>query len=111
MGLPSKRLVVLIRFPFSDLSQSKLRPALVLASAGKGDWILCQITSQKYADQRAIGISKDDFSTGALRKKSFVRVAKLFTANESLIVSQIGELKQDKFRTIIEAIIKLLKEE
>ena len=36
--------VVLVRFPFSDLSQTKLRPAVVLADAGRGDWILCQVS-------------------------------------------------------------------
>ena len=42
--------VVLIPFPFSDLSHAKLRPAVVLAKASKGDWVLCQITSKSYAD-------------------------------------------------------------
>ena len=37
---------MLVPFPFSDLSQAKLRPAVVLADAGRGDWILCQITEQ-----------------------------------------------------------------
>jgi len=37
---PSAGSVVLVPFPFSDLSQSKLRPAVVLADAGQGDWIL-----------------------------------------------------------------------
>ncbi len=36
--------VALVPFPFSDLSQAKLRPAIVLASVGRGDWILCQVT-------------------------------------------------------------------
>ena len=36
--------VVLVRFPFSDLSQTKLRPAVTLADAGREDWVLCQIT-------------------------------------------------------------------
>jgi len=100
-----------IRFPFSDLTQSKLRPAVVLASAGKGDWILCQITSRKYTDRKAIKISKADFTIGSLPKTSFVRFAKLFTANESLIVSQIGELKKDKFSTIIDSVKKLFAKE
>ena len=43
-------LVVLVRFPFSDLSQIKLRPAVVLAHAGRADWIMCQVTSKSYAD-------------------------------------------------------------
>ena len=40
------RQVVLLSFPFSDLSAQKLRPALVLADAGRDDWVLCQITSK-----------------------------------------------------------------
>ncbi len=46
--------VVLVRFPFSGLSQTKLRPAVVLADAGRGDWILCQATSKPYADGAAV---------------------------------------------------------
>lgn len=41
MVAPAAGVIVLVRFPFSDLSQTKLRPAVVLADAGHGDWILC----------------------------------------------------------------------
>jgi mRNA interferase MazF len=34
---PAPGAVVVVRFPFSDLSQTKLRPAVVLADAGRGD--------------------------------------------------------------------------
>ncbi len=54
MVTPSVGAVVLVPFLFSDLSQSKLRPAVVLADAGKGDFALCQITSKAYADAHAI---------------------------------------------------------
>ena len=53
--------VVLIPFPFSYLSQTKLRPALVLASAGRGDWILCQITSKSYGDPHALELTESNF--------------------------------------------------
>ncbi len=53
---------MLVPFPFSDLSRAKLRPAVVLADAGRGDWILCQITSKPYADAGAV-LSRDaDFA-------------------------------------------------
>ena len=42
MVTPSVGAVILVPFPFSDLSQTKLRPAVVLAAVGKNDWILCQ---------------------------------------------------------------------
>ena len=48
MVTPSTGAVVLLPFPFSDLSRSKLRPAVILADAGRDDWILCQITSNPY---------------------------------------------------------------
>jgi hypothetical protein len=50
MVSPSIGSVVLVKFPFSDLSNAKLRPALVIADAGRGDWVLCQITSKPYGD-------------------------------------------------------------
>jgi hypothetical protein len=42
--------VVLVPFPFSDLSAAKVRPSVCLADAGRGDWVLCQITSSPYSD-------------------------------------------------------------
>ena len=62
MVTPSVGSVVLVTFPFSDLSASKLRPAVVLASAGRDDWVLCQITSNAYADGLAVEIAETDFN-------------------------------------------------
>jgi hypothetical protein len=39
MGTLTAGQVVIVHFPFSDLTASKLRPAVVLAEAGRGDWI------------------------------------------------------------------------
>jgi len=61
--------VILVPFPFSDLSQAKLRPAVVLAEAGKNDWILCQITSNPYGDAKAITLLNSSFQNGS---RSFV---------------------------------------
>ena len=83
MVSPSAGAVVLVTFPFSDLSQSKLRPAVILAKAATNDWVLCQITSNPYADPRAIKLTNDNLSSGSLRVVSYARPAKLFTANNS----------------------------
>ena len=64
MGPPAAGVVILVQFPFSDLSQTKLRPAVVLASAGRGDWILCQVTSQPYGDLRAIKLDDTSLADG-----------------------------------------------
>ena len=84
MVTPSEGSVALVRFPFSDLSSSKLRPAVVLASAGRDDWILCQVTGNPYADPEAIQITDRDFETGSLQGVSYARPAKLFIANKFL---------------------------
>ncbi|MGH7962761.1 MAG: MazF family transcriptional regulator [Candidatus Binatia bacterium] len=79
------RAVVSVRFPFSDLSRTKLRPAVVLADVGRDDWILCQVTSKPYGDARAIALTGESFATGSLRMTSYARPEKLFTANRDLV--------------------------
>ncbi len=71
MGNLGPGVVVLVRFPFSDLSPSKLRPALVVARAGVTDWALCQITSHRYGDPLSVAITKHSFETGGLERDTF----------------------------------------
>jgi mRNA interferase MazF len=106
---PSAGAVVLVPFPFSDLSRPKLRPAVVLANAGRGDYVLCQVTSNPYSDPHAVPLSDEDFRVGSLRRKSYARPGKLFTANRNLLVRQVGELENDSFRRILDAVISLLQ--
>ena len=73
MVTPAKGEVVLIPFPFSDLSQTKVRPALCLADSGRGDWVLCQITSNPYGDPNAVPLEPTDFETGGLLVASVAR--------------------------------------
>jgi len=101
--------VVLVRFPFSDLSQAKLRPAVVLADCGRGDWLLCQITSNPYSDSRAIELTDSDFEKGSLRVTSHARATKLFTAHQSLIASEVAVLHSSTLKRITDAIIALLQ--
>jgi mRNA interferase MazF len=98
-----------VRFPFSDLSQAKLRPAVVLADAGRGDWILCQVTSKPYGDTRAIELAATGFATGSLRILSYARPGKLFTANRDLIVSVVARLKPEPLKRVVDAVVDLLR--
>jgi len=58
--------VIVIPFPFSDLTRVKRRPALVIADLEGNDLILCQITSQSIRDRYAILIDESDFEPGRL---------------------------------------------
>lgn len=109
MGVPAVGEVVLVPFPFSDLSQSKVRPAVCLAAAGRGDWILCQVTSSPYGDAHAISLGSTDFQLGGLRAHSFARPGKLFTAHTTLILSSAGKLTDAMTKSLIEAVIALLR--
>lgn len=81
MVTPAAGAVVLVPFPFSDLSQAKLRPDVVLADAGRGDWTLWQVTSNPYGDPRAVELREASFATGSLHRLSYARPGKLFTAS------------------------------
>jgi len=107
MVSPAVGKVVLIRFPFSDFSKSKLRPAAIVADAGRDDWVLCQITSKPYGDPRAIHIGDDSFEKGSLRVDSFLRPGKLFTANSSLFLGEAGSLKKSSIQEIHKGIMEL----
>ena len=86
MVAPSAGGIVLVPFPFSDLSPAKLRPAVALADAGRGDWILCQVTSNPYGDPGAVHLTPASFGSGSLRSDSYARPGKLFTASQELML-------------------------
>ena len=109
MVAPSAGGVVLVPFPFSDLSQAKLRPAVVLADAGRGDWILCQVTSNPYGDPRAVRLTASSFSSGSLRAESYARPGKLFTASRDLMVAQVGVLNADARQQVVNATVAILR--
>ena len=109
MVTPTAGSVVLVPFPFSDLSNSKLRPAVALADAGRGDWVMCQITSKRYSDPHAVELDGGSFQRGSLHTVSYARPGKLFTANQSLTVRQVGLLKADALQKVVDAVVELLR--
>lgn len=109
MGLFTAGQVVTLPFPYTDLSPGKLRPALLLAKAGREDWIVCQITSNPHIDAEAIAIDIGDFLQGGLRHVSYIRPTKLFTAHESLIVADAGVLTPHTLMQVREAVITIIR--
>jgi mRNA-degrading endonuclease toxin of MazEF toxin-antitoxin module len=100
--------VVIIPFPFSDLSAAKRRPALVLATLTGDDIIVCQITSRAVSDSYAIPIAAGDFTSGGLRHDSHVRPNRLFTADSNVVLYQAGTLKPTKVTEVIARVIQIL---
>jgi len=102
--------VVVVPFPFSDLTLAKRRPALVIAELEGDDLILCQITSQQIRDRYAVSIEETNFKTGTLRQKSNVRPNRVFTADCHSVIYLVGHLKPDKVSDVIERIVDILRQ-
>lgn len=93
--------VVVLPFPFSDLSGTKRRPALVIADWGGADFILCQITSKTKSDGFQIELNDSNFEKGKLPVDSFIRPNKIFTADKSTILSIAGKITPSKYEEVI----------
>jgi mRNA interferase MazF len=102
--------VVVVPFPFSDLSQAKRRPALVVAELEGNDLILCQITSHSIRDRYAVPIDESGFESGTLKRKSNVRPNRIFTADRHIILYRAGHLKPETTGHVIEGIVDILHE-
>ncbi len=101
--------VVVLPFPFSDLSGSKRRPALVLADLPGDDIILCQITSQHTKDNYAVPLENSDFTSGSLPSSSYIRPTRIFTADKNIIVRKAGTVKNNVVSDALKKVISLLE--
>lgn len=109
MGRFVKGDVVVTPFPFSDLSESKRRPALVAAALKGDDVVLCQITSRAIGDDYAISVEDKDFKSGGLKKPSNVRPNRLFTADSRLILYRAGTLSHEKMQDVMKIIFEIFQ--
>lgn len=108
MGLFARGDIVVAPLDFSDFSNYKRRPALVVAAPPGLDPVLCMITSRGRGDGYDIPITRADFESGGLRIDSFVRVSHLFTLDESVIEYQAGRLRDKTTKNVIDKLVKLL---
>ncbi len=109
MGKFVKGDVVVAPFPYSDLTTSKKRPALVVAPLDGDDVILCQITSQMKQDDYSISLQNTDFQSGTLHQNSFIRPNRLFTADSRIVLYKAGDIKNLKMEEVVDKIIAILK--
>lgn len=88
--------IILVRFPFSNLKESKIRPALVIKPLEGENTILCQITTKKREISKyEIALGRKDCE-GNIRFNSNIYTDMIFTLHESLILDKIGYIKNEK---------------
>jgi mRNA interferase MazF len=100
--------VVVVPFPFSDLSEAKRRPALVIADLAGDDFVLCQITSRNVKDSYSIPLDEEHFEVGSLNRKSNIRPNRIFTADKKIMLYKTGHLKKEKITETVGKIIDIL---
>ena len=98
--------VVLIQFPYADLREGKLRPALLLRRLpGRyDDWLTCMITSQvrQYTPEfdHIIQEGDPDFEESGLKMTSVIRVGRLAVVEGDLLLGAIGQISSERPRQI-----------
>lgn len=105
--------IVIINFPFTDLTSTKKRPALIISNDvvnQTGDYLLVQITSKARKDNLTLPIQPSDFDKNKpLPLNSFIRLHKIFLLNESLVISKVASIKPKFLDQVINKIVPLIK--
>jgi len=104
--------IILISYPFTDLTLGKKRPAIVISNSAVNnprDVILAQITSKKRNDQFSFTLKVDCLSCPLIAPYNEVRCHKLFTAEKNLIHNKVSSLKLAELPNLVTKITSLLK--
>ena len=103
--------IVLVPFPFTDLSSTKKRPALVVSpdrfNAHAQDVVLVAITSQP-ADSHVVALDEHDYVDGKLPRTSFVKVSKLFTTHPTLVLKKVCAIKPARLDAVLQELRRIL---
>lgn len=104
--------IVSVHFPFTDISQTKKRPALILSNTTvnqTGDYLMVQIISQVNTDGLSLPITAADFAGPALPLTSYIRVHKVFLLHESLIDRRFGAVQSSFRQLIVDKLVTYLR--
>jgi len=104
--------IVLVPFPFTDLTATKLRPTLVIYE-GEKDAIVAFISSKIPSELSDIDvlITKDHlgFKKTGLKLNSVIKLDKIATVLKDLIVGELGELDEEMRQEVNRKLKKMLK--
>ncbi len=100
--------VIVLPFPFTDLSSAKRRPALILSGITGDDYIMLQITSKNVNDTYAIPLAEADLVSGSLHLDSNIRPNKIFTLDRKIILYRIGHLSDEKLSECMDKVCTII---
>ena len=109
----TQRDIILVPFPFSDQSGTKVRPALVLSkhsfNSTSKDIIICGITSNISKDFYSIEISSKHLEDGKI-VPSMIKVENLAKIEQRLVIKRIGKLKSAEFKRVLDILQALFSD-
>lgn len=108
--------IVLFRFPRADLSEGKLRPALLLTElpGPYEDWLICMISSQVH--QRIDGFDEliqeddEDFARSGLKGTSVIRIGRLAVVEGEMLEGSIGTISPERMQRIRRRLVEWIGE-
>ena len=109
--------IVLIPFPFTDLTTFKQRPALIISSrsfnAGGQDVIVAAITSHipEPLPGDSFLLASSDLEPSGLPKKSLIKLGKIVTIDQRLVRKKLGSLPSSTLARVLEQLQSLFKRE
>lgn len=90
--------ILLIPIAFSDLTSNKKRPVLVLSNNNYNskteDIVVAAITSNLTAKDYIVMLTSNDLDEGTLKVDSCIRVDKIYTLSQSIVISKFGAVKK-----------------
>jgi mRNA interferase MazF len=103
--------IILIAFPFTDLTMSKVRPALVLYESEK-DLTVVFVSSRiakATSNDVLIKESHTEFKQTGLKADSYLKIEKIATLSKKLMLGEIGQVGPELKKEINDKIVKALK--
>jgi mRNA interferase MazF len=114
MSTYRQRDIVLVPFPFSDLSGQKVRPVLILSNdvynQQSADAVVCGLTTNLRPAPYTVIITITDVELpGTLRHTSKIKADTIVSLEQSLLIKQIARLKLSIFNQVIAEITSLIR--
>ena len=104
--------ILIVPFPFSNLSGIRQRPVLVLSKTNYlrecEDVVTCGITSNLKDSKYSLLINNSNLIEGSIPIKSRIKVDKLFTLEQSIVIKKIGRIKKETMNKVKEEFLKLI---
>jgi len=99
--------IVLIPFPFTDLTRVKNRPALILVESDADITVSFITTQVKWQEDFDVRI--EPAKENGLKKPSLIRLSKLATIDKDLVIGRLGRVTATEINTVNENLMKLLR--